>query len=56
MVAGGANLGLKHGVYWKNGQSRLSNLYLSILRSMGVEKENFSDSTGTLTNSIFARA
>jgi hypothetical protein len=55
LVAGGANMGLKHGVYWRDGQTQMSNMYLSILRSLGVEEESFSDSTGTLNNSIFSR-
>lgn len=55
LVAGGYNLGLKHGVYWRNDDSRMSNLYLSILRSLGIETESFADSTGTLDNSIFSR-
>jgi len=56
LVAGGANMGLKHGRYWRNGESRMANMYVSILRSMGIEQETFADSTGTLTNSIFSRA
>jgi hypothetical protein len=56
MVAGGANMGLKHGVFWRNGESRMSNMYLSILRSMGIPAESFADSTGTLTGSIFSKA
>ena len=55
LVAGGTNMGLKHGVYWRNGETRMSNMYLSILRSMGVEQDAFSDSTGTLSNSIFTK-
>jgi hypothetical protein len=55
LVAGGANMGLKHGAYWRDGQTRMSNVYLSILHSLGVEEESFSDSTGTLSNSIFSR-
>ncbi len=55
LVAGGANMGLKHGVYWRNGETRMSNMYLSILHSLGVEEESFSDSTGTLSDSIFSR-
>ena len=31
----------------------MSNVYLSILRSMGIEESSFSDSTGVLNNSIF---
>ena len=56
LVAGGANMGLKHGAYWRNGETRLSNLYLSILRSMGIEQESFADSAATLSHSIFSRA
>ncbi len=55
LVAGGNNLGLKHGVYWRNGETRMSNMYLSILRSLGIEQESFADSTGTLSSSIFSR-
>ena len=29
----------------------MSNMYLSILRSMGIEQESFADSTGTLSGS-----
>jgi hypothetical protein len=31
----------------------MSNVYLSILRSMGIEEPSFSDSTGVLHDSIF---
>ena len=57
LIAGGANMGLKHGQYWKStaGEMRMSNVYLSVLRSMGIEEEAFSDSTGTLSGSIFTR-
>jgi hypothetical protein len=55
LIAGGANLGLKHGIYWRKGETRMSNVYLSILRSMGIEQESFADSTGTLSDSIFGR-
>jgi hypothetical protein len=34
---------------------RMSNVYLSIMRSMGLEVESFSDSTGTLSKSIFTK-
>ncbi len=56
LVAGGANMGLKHGTYWRNGETRMSNMHLTILHTLGVEQESFSDSTGTLTDSIFSRA
>ena len=55
MIAGGGNMGLQHGQNWRNGETRMSNMYLSILRSLGVEQEAFSDSTGTLSGSIFSR-
>jgi len=55
LIAGGASMGLKHGTYWRNGETRMSNVYLSILRSLGIEKESFADSTGTLSKSIFSR-
>lgn len=54
LVAGGNNLGLKHGVYWRNGETRMSNMYLSILHSLGIKTEAFADSTGTLSGSIFS--
>lgn len=56
LVAGGANMGLKHGTYWRSGESRMSNMYLSILHSLGIGVESFADSTGTLTGSIFSKA
>ncbi len=57
LIAGGASMGLKHGQYWKstNGEMRMSNVHLSIMRAMGLEEEAFSDSTGTLSGSIFTR-
>lgn len=56
LIAGGSRLGLKHGKYWRNGETRMSNLYLSILRSLGIQAESFADSTSTFDNSIFSRA
>jgi hypothetical protein len=55
LIAGGANMGLKHGTYWRNGETRMSNVYLSILRSLGIGQESFADSTGTVSDSIFSR-
>jgi hypothetical protein len=55
MIAGGANMGLKHGTYWRKDDTRMSNMYLSILHSLGIEKESFADSTGTLSGSVFSR-
>jgi hypothetical protein len=56
LVAGGANMGLKHGMYWRQDGSRMANMYLSILRSMDIEQESFSDSTSTLTSPVFTRS
>jgi hypothetical protein len=54
LIAGGANMGLKHGTYWRDGETRMSNVYLSILRSMGIEERTFADSTGVVDKSIFS--
>ncbi len=56
LIAGGANMGLRHGTYWRDGETRMSNMYLSILRSLGIGQESFADSTSTLSGSIFNRA
>jgi hypothetical protein len=57
LVAGGGNLGLKHGQYWRaESETRMSNLYVSILRALEVAQESFSDSTGTLSSPIFTRS
>jgi hypothetical protein len=56
LIAGGSRLGLKHGTYWRKGETRMSNLYLSILRSLGIQAESFADSTSTFDNSIFSHA
>ncbi len=53
LVAGGTNMGLKHGTHWRKPNTRMSNLYLSILRSMKIEENSFADSTGVLRDSIF---
>src|SRR5439155_21056439 len=56
LLAGGANMGLKHGTYWRGeGETRMSNVHLSILRSLGIEEEGFADSTGTLSP-VFTKA
>jgi hypothetical protein len=57
LIAGGGNMGLKHGQYWKGeGETRMSNVYLSILHSLGIEQESFADSTGTVNSPIFTRS
>jgi hypothetical protein len=55
MIAGGANMGLKHGVHWRKPNTRMSNVFLSILRSMGINEASFADSTGVVQDSIFTR-
>jgi hypothetical protein len=56
LVAGGANMGLTHGQYWRKDEARMANMYLSILRSMGIEQEFFADSTSTLTSPVFTKS
>jgi len=48
-------MGLKHGTYWRQGETRMSNLHLSILRALGVEQDQFADSTGTLPATVFSK-
>jgi hypothetical protein len=56
LIAGGANMGMKHGNYWRGkGETPMSNVYLSILHTMGIEQESFADSTGTLSCPVFSR-
>jgi len=55
LVAGGSKLGLAHGSYWKTGETRMSNLHLSILQTLGIHQDRFADSTGTLSNALFRR-
>jgi hypothetical protein len=56
LVAGGSNMGLRHGTYWHREKTRMSNMYLSILHSLGIYASAFADSTGVLSNSIFSNA
>lgn len=56
LLAGGSKLGLRHGHFWREGETRMSNLYLSILRAFGIPRESFADSTGTLGGSLFDQA
>jgi hypothetical protein len=53
LIVGGTNLGLRHGQYWRREDTRMSNVYLSILRSMGIEQPSFADSTGVLSDGVF---
>lgn len=56
LVAGGAAMGVRHGTYWRQGETRMSNLHLSILRAIGVEQDLFADSTGTLPAAVFRKS
>ncbi len=53
LIAGGSNMGLKHGVFWQGKDARMSNLYLSILHAMSIEQDSFADSTSTLSSPVF---
>jgi hypothetical protein len=54
ILAGGSNLGIKHGAFTKfeEKDERLSNLFLSMLNKLDIESESFSDSTGKLSTPI----
>ncbi|MFM7250448.1 MAG: DUF1552 domain-containing protein [Planctomycetaceae bacterium] len=53
LVAGGGRLGLAHGRAVRGEDGRMANLYLSILRALGIPQESFADSTGTLGDPVF---
>jgi len=50
ILAGGAKMGVKHGSYevFDAKKIHLSNLFVSMLNTVGIETESFADSTGTL--------
>ena len=53
LVLGGDALGLRHGHHLRyDGDVRLTNLHLTVLRALGMEINRFSDSTGTLTGLV----
>lgn len=53
LIAGGTNMGLQHGTNTQMVDVPMSNLYLSILRSMGIEVPAFADSTGVMRDAVF---
>lgn len=55
LLAGGTNMGIRHGTFWRQDDSRMSNLFLSILRSMEIELDQFADSTGALASPVFSK-
>ena len=54
LLAGGARMGIQHGGHWKQNDTPMCNLYLSILSAMGIPESSFGDSTGRLTSGAFA--
>ncbi len=54
LIAGGARMGLKHGTHWRRPNTKMSDFFLSILRSMKIEEPGFADSTGVVHDSIFS--
>ena len=55
VLAGGSKLGLQHGRYLKFGSDvPMSNLFVTMLNSIGVERESFADSSGEMTELLTA--
>lgn len=53
VLAGGKNIGLKHGEHRRFETTiPLSNLYLTLLHRMGIEQEKFADSKGEMTELV----
>ena len=49
ILAGGKSMGLKHGQYLQYGDDiPLANLYLTMMKGLGVSSERFADSSGGL--------
>jgi len=53
LIAGGKNMGLRHGNHLQQPDTPMSNLYLSILHALNIEVDSFGDSRGTLAGSLF---
>ncbi len=53
LVAGGRGMGLSHGHYVRDGERRMTNLYVSLLQALGIEAESFADSTSRLAGPVF---
>jgi len=53
VLAGGQNMGVKHGTYQRfDDKMPLSNLFVSMLNTVGIQAASFSDSTGKLETDI----
>ena len=54
VLAGGSKMGIKHGDYHEFDEHiPMSNLFVSMLNTLGIEADSFSDSTGKLETSTF---
>ena len=49
-------MGLKHDQYWRYGKTQMSDVFLSILHSLGLEEETFADSTKAGAREVFTKA
>lgn len=55
VLAGGKNMGMQHGSYQVfDDHVPMSNLFVNMLNTLGIETESFSDSTGRLETDIFS--
>lgn len=55
ILAGGKNMGIKHGTFTKfEEKTPMNNLFVSMLNAAGVKRDRFSDSTGKLPGEIFS--
>ena len=54
MLMGGEKLGLRHGTVHDFGKNTppLSNLYLTLIKALGIPAKQFSDSNGTIPEVI----
>ncbi|TRX58018.1 DUF1552 domain-containing protein [Thalassomonas sp. M1454] len=53
LLAGGANMGLQHGRHIRAEKEALSNIYLSILKSMKIPESSFADSHKAFEQGLF---
>ncbi len=49
LIAGGKNMGLRHGSHLHQPDTPMSNLYLTILHALNIELDAFGDSSGTFS-------
>ena len=55
VLAGGKNLGVKHGSYSTyESHVPMTNLFVSMLNAVGVKTNRYSDSTGMLSGAMFS--